>query len=190
MRSVVVGERPSILTPRIDRTGPGRTWRIASRVFRGGNLGDRFCFADGLLEDCPCGNGTTQAGGCVNSTGAGGLLSGSGTGSVASGDVELGASRLVPGQAALLFQGTTALAGGAGVPFGDGLRCVGGSIVRLGVRAADASGSAAWGSSVTSTGAWTPGQTVWIQCWYRDPAGGPCGSGFSLTNGLEVVPRP
>jgi len=35
---------------------------------------------------------------------------------------------------ALYFQGTTQMAGGAGIAFGDGLRCAGGSIVRLGTK--------------------------------------------------------
>ena len=34
-----------------------------------------------------------------------------------------------------------------------------------------------------------PGQTWYFQGWYRDPAG-PCGSGFNLTNGIEVTFTP
>jgi hypothetical protein len=37
-----------------------------------------------------------------------------------------------------------------------------------------------------STGAIDPGDTWRFQAWYRDPAG-PCGTGFNLSNGLEVT---
>ena len=31
------------------------------------------------------------------------------------------------------------------------------------------------------------GAVVQAQLWYRDPTSGPCGTGFNLTNGLEVT---
>jgi hypothetical protein len=40
----------------------------------------------------------------------------------------------MPESSALFFQGTLSDRGGAGVPFGDGLRCAGGSNVRLGTK--------------------------------------------------------
>ena len=52
----------------------------------------------------------------------------------------------------LLFSGPLLLGGGAGVPFGDGLRCVGGPIVRHGLRLADANGDALWGPGLAAAG--------------------------------------
>jgi hypothetical protein len=92
---------------------------------------------------------------------------------------------LPPGQAALLFHGTTSLQ----VPFGDGLRCAGGSIRRAGIRFADGTGAAAWGPGLNGSTQWSMGDTRYFQGWFRDP-GGPCGSGFNLTQALELVFEP
>jgi hypothetical protein len=32
-----------------------------------------------------------------------------------------------------------------------------------------------------------PGDIRRYQAWFRDPFGGPCGSGFNLSNGYEIV---
>ena len=40
----------------------------------------------------------------------------------------------MPSSSALYFQGTMELAGGLGTAFGDGLRCAGGSVIRLGTK--------------------------------------------------------
>ena len=100
---------------------------------------------------------------------------------------QLHACGLVPNQPALLFVGEAAIAGGNGFAFGDGLRCAGVSVVRLGVQTPDGTGSATWGAGLQSAGGWGPGDTRYFQVWYRNPTGSPCGSGFNLTNGLEVT---
>ncbi len=98
------------------------------------------------------------------------------------------ASQLLPGQPALLFVGVNAINGGDGIPFGDGLRCVGGGVVRLGAQTPGGNGDANWGPGLGPTGGWTAGDVRRFQTWYRDPApAGPCGSGFNLTNGVEVT---
>jgi hypothetical protein len=87
----------------------------------------------------------------------------------------------------LFFQGHNAIAGGNGVPFGDGLRCAGGSVVRLGVEGIDTSGDAALTGTVQDNGGGgVPGESRTYQGWYRDPAGSPCGYTFNLSNGIEV----
>ncbi|MFT7485670.1 MAG: hypothetical protein ACI9F9_001520, partial [Candidatus Paceibacteria bacterium] len=80
--------------------------------------------------------------------------------------------------------------GGQGSPFGDGLRCAGGFVVRLQILIPDVQGDVAYPGpgdpSLSVLGGVNPGDTKRYQIWYRDTTGGPCGSGFNLTNGYEV----
>ena len=152
-----------------------------------------FCFGDGSGADCPCNNNGAPGKGCANSTGSGGVLSAEGGPSIAADDATFHGRGLLFGQAALLFSGGIRVQGGAGVVFGDGLRCAGGhgTIVRLGVRIPNAYGKASWdtGGLATANG-WAVGETRTFQAWYRDSNNGPCGNGFNLTNGLEIVFQP
>lgn len=138
---------------------------------------------------CPCGNNDSAAG-CANSTGTGGLLDFSGTGSVAADDLTMVGTNLLPGKSALLFVGDNAVNGGSGNLFGDGLRCAGGGVQRLGIRVPDASGNASWGSGLAGTYGFVAGETKRFQIWYRDIPGSPCGTDFNLSNGLEVIWQP
>ncbi len=149
--------------------------------------GTGYCFGDGAGTTCPCGNVGASGAGCANSTGSGGVLTESGTVSVLADDLTFLASGLLPNQSALLFVGLNAVNTGNGLIFGDGLRCAGGSIVRLGVRVPDAGGVANWGPGLGASGGWVSGDTRYFQTWYRDPSGSPCGSGFNLTNGVALT---
>jgi len=93
---------------------------------------------------------------------------------------------LVPSQPGLYFQGNNAIASGAGVTFGDGLRCAGGGVVRLQVRFSDSAGASSTSIDVASKGGVVPGDTKRYQIWYRDPNTSICGAGFNLSNGFEV----
>jgi len=154
-------------------------------------LAPAFCFGDGNGSACPCGNesGGGACQGCANSSGQGALVTAGGSASVAADDLVFDASNLLPSQPALLFAGLNALGGGDGIPFGDGLRCVGGSVARLGVRTPDSGGGASWGPGLAASGGWGAGDVRRFQVWYRDPAG-PCGGGFNLSHGLELVFEP
>ena len=146
-----------------------------------------FCPGDGSGAACPCDNESKGGGGCANGTfDGGGVLDAVGEASVTSGAVELQASALAPNQPALFFQGDERVAGGDGQPFGDGLRCVGTNVVRLEIRFADSGGAASTTVDLVEEGGVSAGDFVRYQCWYRDPAGSPCGSGFNLTNGFEL----
>lgn len=148
--------------------------------------GTAFCAGSA----CPCANDATHYGmGCTNSSGKSGWLHGYGNDSLAASEIEFVAGGLLSGQPSLLFQGTTQLGGGTGLPFGDGLRCVGGSVQRLGTQIPDSTGTATWTGVATPAG-WTAGQTARLQVYYRDPAGSPCGSGFNTTNGYELTLLP
>jgi hypothetical protein len=157
-----------------------------------GGSGTVFCQGDGSLTPCPCGNESATpipcggGAGCVNSSGEGAGAAANGSPSVSADDLIVDGARLLPAQPALCFAGTVQLNGGAGIPFGDGLRCAGASVIRLGTQNADAAGAASWGPGLAATGGWSPGDQRYLQLWYRDPTGSPCGSGFNLSNGLAV----
>jgi len=143
-----------------------------------------YCFGDGLDQACPCANDATSGGtGCVNSTGAGAALTASGDATVGADSFVLSASGLPAGKTVLFFQGNSTTAGGAGagLPFGDGLRCAAGGIRRLQTTAADGSGVAVSSVSLSVAGGVATGDVRSYQCWYRDVAG-PCGSGSNTTN--------
>ncbi|MDP6539957.1 MAG: L-type lectin-domain containing protein [Planctomycetota bacterium] len=158
------------------------SWQFASA----GGPGTAYCFGDGTGTTCPCGNPAASAEGCANSSGAGAALAGSGSAGVAADDLALIASNALPGQPGLFFQGNNAINGGAGVVFGDGLRCSGGTVIRLQMVVPDASGGAQTTVAIAAAGGVSAGDTRTYQYWYRDPSGSPCGAGFNLTNGYSV----
>ena len=98
----------------------------------------------------------------------------------------------MPNAPVLYFQGTSqAGTGGNGVAFGDGLRCVAGSVLRLGVHV-NAGGSSQYpiaGEAPISIRGLiqSPGGVRDYQCWYRNSAAFCTPSTFNLTNGLEVL---
>ncbi len=160
-------------------------WRLAFRTWMLGGIGTSYCAGSASLV-CPCGNQGGAGEGCANSTGAGAVLSASGGLTVVPDVLQFACSGLIPGQPVLLFSANNQVNGGLGALFGDGLRCAGGSVQRLGVRVPNAAGEASWGPGLATAGGWAPGDTRRFQTWYRDPAG-PCGSGFNLSNGLELT---
>ncbi len=156
-----------------------------------------YCFGDPASgTQCPCGNdndGSASGAGCANGQNASGArLSGSGTASLSNDSVVLIAEHAVGGQPGLYFQADNDLS--PGLIFGDGLRCAGGSVQRLGVRAADAAGdsdTSSWTTSIsTRAGNILPGDTKRYQLWYRDPFTSPCGSLFNLSNGYAITWAP
>jgi len=150
-----------------------------------GGIGADYCSGDGSATSCPCGN-PSSSGGCANSTGSGGVLTAYGSSSVAADDLAFDATGLIPSQPVLLFVGNNAVNSGAGNAFGDGLRCAGGGVRRLGVRFCDSAGSASWNGDLGTAGGWGAGDLQRFQGWYRDSAG-PCGSTFNLTQGVEIT---
>ena len=155
--------------------------------------GTAYCFGDGSGTACPCGNAGSSSSGCANSTGSGGTLTASGDPSLSNDTIVLAAANLVSGQPCLFFSGANQVNGGAGITFGDGLRCAGSEAVRIEVTAADSSGNAATSVEVSTNGqayghTIDGGETVNYQCWYRDDvAVSPCGNSFNTTNGYTLV---
>jgi hypothetical protein len=157
-----------------------------------------FCFGDGSTLSClanpaggpGCGDGAPGHG-CANSINpSGALLEAYGTPSVSLDSLQLRGSGM-PNSSALYFQGTTEVGGGFGAYFGDGLRCAGGSVIRLGTKV-NALGASQYPSGanqpVSVRGAVPPGSVRTYQVWYRNAAGGFCTSStFNLSNGVSVT---
>lgn len=164
---------------------PGHWLISASGAQPAGEPGSAFCACD--VAAAPCANPAGAGRGCANGSNASGArLSASGTADVLNDSVTLLAEGLAPGQPGLFFQGTSQVAAGAGLAFGDGLRCAGGSVVRLEVAAADGGGSSASSPGLAAAGGVVAGDLRHYQLWYRDPVGSPCGSLFNLTNGYTI----
>jgi len=157
-----------------------------------------ICSGDGSGTACPCANVSAPGRGCENSFGTGGArMEGYGTSAVSNDTLWFQVYGLPPTASALLFQGTEAQSGGLGAVFGDGLRCAGGAVLRLGARFASggyvASGHAVPGDPpISVSGMVTPG-TVSVrvyQYWYRNVASFCTPSGFNLSNAVRVVWTP
>jgi hypothetical protein len=92
----------------------------------------------------------------------------------------------MPNSSCLYFQGTTQLS----LVFGDGLRCAGGTIVRLGTKI-NVAGASQYPSgadpSVHVKGAVAAPGTRTYQTWYRNAAPFCTPSTFNLTNGILVT---
>ena len=146
----------------------------------------------------PCGNDqpTALPSGCQNSTGSKGFLGPNSGFSVAADELVLSSINLPAGNPALLVMGGSA----ARTPFGDGVLCVantGAGLHRYAVGVTMFDGSLVHGpglgayamANFPANGWHAPGDTWMFQLWYRDP-GGPCGSGFNLTNGVAITLEP
>ncbi len=143
-----------------------------------------------------CGN-HYAAGGCTNSTGVGAHLYGRGSTSIAADELTFRVVGLPPNAPALLFMGGGALNAPYAPLFG-GLLCIGSGgvgLFRFPVRDSGAAGSivegpglAAWSQSLPSAGHFLPGDTWFVQCFYRDLLGGvgSCGVGANLSDALRV----
>jgi hypothetical protein len=156
-----------------------------------------FCLGDGSGAACPCANSGSAARGCQNSASTGGALLG------ASGRASLGQDTL---RLSLYGARATALSvfvqGDAAIPaviYGDGLRCVGGSLKRLYVKSAQSGMAFAPRVTDVSISArssalgdpLTAGQTRSYFVYYRDPAPTFCpdppGSTWNDSNALSAV---
>lgn len=152
-----------------------------------------YCFGDGTGTPCPCGNSGTAGHGCGNSVNAtGAVLTWSGNASIANDTLVLHGSGM-PNNAtpsAIYIQGTEQDSLGDGTPIQDGLRCVIGSIVRLGTRP-NPGGQSQFPDvgtlSISVRGGITTPGTYYYQTYYRNAAAAFCPPGTAnWTNGVAV----
>jgi len=155
----------------------------------------------GGIIQCPCGNPNPPSGpgrGCDNSAGTGGAtLIAIGVASVSSDTLQFVTSGERPSASSIVIQGDEQLP--SGLPFGDGVRCVGENIRRLYIKfAVGGSIIAPTGSelpvSVRSTAMGVPilpGYEKRYQVFYRDPNASfgcptPGGARFNITSGVRI----
>lgn len=124
----------------------------------------------------------------ANSTGLAAQIHIGGTCSVEQNDFELSAGP-VPNTVGLFFYSQTWVNGGAGTPFGNGLRCIGSGSPIFRMPASAISGSTLLRSvdysALHPNGAITPGSTWHFQAWFRDPPAG--GAQFDLSDGVTTT---
>ena len=154
-----------------------------------------FCAGDGAVAPCPCGNDGASCRGCANSVVSDGArLVASGVASVASDSFVLRCEGMPPTATSLYFQGSVAWPAG-GVALADGLRCVAGTIQRIGLEPS-VGGRSAYGGPLGDVPVSVKGQipaaggTFHYQTWYRDPAAFCTIDTFNLSNGIRVVWAP
>ncbi len=95
-----------------------------------------------------------------------------------------------PNATALFFQGTEQVNGGSGAVFGDGLRCAGGAVRRLGTKLVSNAGRAVFpdvgDAPISLAGQVTgPGLRTY-QAWFRVAQDFCTPATFNLTNGWEI----
>jgi hypothetical protein len=161
------------------------------------DTGHPFCLGDGTSATvCPCANSVPPAhlSGCRNSTGGGARLEATGSPVVGADDVRLVVTGLPPVTTVQLFQGTIQQTSGYGTYFGDGIRCVSGTVRRL-PPVTSSNGVASYPDvgqpSVSAIGA-IPGQGAlrYYQAWYRNAVSFCTSSTFNLSNGLQIAWQP
>jgi hypothetical protein len=187
-----IPDRCDLLNGAVDLDGNG----VPDRCEPGTRI---YCLgqdSDGGTMPCPCGNevvpGATE--GCANSTGVGASLTTTGSTSIAAADLALHVTQAPDGVPGYFFAGSAPVANGNGVPFYNGLRCVGGQIFRLGKVPSVIGGNATFpdpsgGIPIHAIVGAMPGDVSYLQFWYRD-LGGPCGGAANMSNAVSVTWAP
>jgi len=159
-------------------------WRIKSNGstnYGGWNIDDvRILWIDTPVP--PCATPVNYCSTSPNSVGPGSVMTYQGTPNISTNDFELIATQLPAGSSGIFFYGTSAVQ----QPFGNGFRCVGGSVFRLPLVTADFIGDAHYAINYGAAPAPITAGSLWrFQYWYRNPAAG--GAGFNLSDGLAVT---
>jgi len=123
-----------------------------------------------------------------NSAGPGANMTATGSSSVALNDLTLVCDNCPPNEPGVFFYGPSQIQ----VPFGEGNRCVGGTVTRLwppiGIDAAGTVTRPVDNSTTPNVGVLVDTANLNFQFWFRDPAGGPFG--FNLSNGYNIIFTP
>ncbi len=151
-----------------------------------------FCECS-IPSPAPCLN-FYPTGGCTNSTGVGAILGATGTTSVTNDNLVLSATQVPLNRVGILLKSVNIT---GGVPFRDGILCLGPQIFRFNPTTSGGSGTLTWGPGLVAycfgnfaaPGWILPGSTWNFQAWYRDPIG-PCGQLSNLSNAISAFFTP
>ncbi len=181
----------------------GLGWLIDNVEVKGGVQPASFCFGDGSANPCPCGNNVPAGNptGCLNSSGVGASLDISGNLSVTNDSLRFDVAGAPPTGFGILVSGDNQLPSaqpGLGIRVFDGLRCVGGNLIRHGGRSFDNSGAniTPWGAGgnppggLIAQGGFVAGQTRHWQVFYRDLTTAICQTGRNFTSAVSTTFAP
>ncbi len=154
-------------------------------LFKPGNSSSLSFAIDGPGS---CSAPTNYCVGASNSVGSGAHAGASGSTSVADNSLQLYCWACPPSQFGIFFYGPNQVQ----LAFGDGYRCVGGSLYRFGVQQTSIWGDVMNAVDLTNppapSGQVTAGSTWNYQFWYRDStAGGGGPAGYNLSDGVSVT---
>jgi hypothetical protein len=155
--------------------------------------GATFCAGDGSASACPCNNSGSPGHGCSSSSVPNGvLMTGSGDASVANDSLALTVTDLPPATVVLLVQSDAGSM--SGVPFGAGLRCTAGNMLRIKTFAASTTaliGAGNGGIPISVAGAIpATGATRYYQVAFREGPGACNAAPINFSNGWRVSWRP
>jgi hypothetical protein len=160
---------------------------VLASLYDGPVGGPKVAYCFGTSATCPCGGGNA-GNGCPNSVNpAGANLAATGQAKVSADTLVLSGSGMPATTSCLYLQGTQAVQS----IFGDGLRCAGGTVVRLGTKT-NSGGMSQFpsaGDPSVSVRGMVPGVggTRFYQAWYRNNANFCTSAIFNLTNGVQVT---
>lgn len=179
--------------PAIEFHARGAAAPQVSVTYAYSTTGVGYCAGDGTGGGCPCGNLGLAGHGCASpATLSGARLDATGDPSVSIDTFMLRVSDLPASTVIVLLQGDTGMS--QGTPFGAGIHCVGGSVLRLATRLAARSitvGGKSSGVSISVAGAIPPaGGTRYYQVAYREGQGACNGAPVNFSNGWRVAWRP
>ena len=191
---------------------------VHSTMFNSGELRGQirrvpadFCNGDGGDQagctDCPCNNNTAPGtiGGCMNSSGNGARLRALRLQSVSVDTLRMEVINANPNTFGVLASADNALPNMGPCPMGsgvsgntlDGLRCIGGNLLRHGARPTDSIGAIGfftngWGppngppGGISGNGGFVAGQTRHFMVFYREFDTAQCMTGQNTTQGVTV----
>jgi hypothetical protein len=135
--------------------------------------------------NCSTGPGLDYCSSLPNSTGNPASFTATGSPSVVANNLQFNTTSVPANSPGIYYYGTAQVS----LPFGDGTRCVGGSIFRLPVINSGPTGVLAYSPDLTNppqpAGMVLAGSSWNFQAWFRDPAA--AASGFNLSNGVEIA---